>query len=252
MKLRQASISEGPCSLKFRNNEGIAMSYKPMMSQKEARIRRAWQDASYRPLKDMDDVVASCFGRKFIVPRQVHPPQPITLLQESVLKEVRKSDKILDMGTGSGINAILAASKSSKITAVDVNPYAVKCARNNARLNRVSSRIQCFQSDLFQQIQGRFDLIIFDPPFRWFRPRDIRERATADENFETMTAFFKKAKNYLSENGRILTCYGTTGDMNYFQHVLKENNFKVKTLNKKQLTRNNRKWFYYSYKLTLP
>ncbi|MDH2902279.1 MAG: hypothetical protein PXY39_15050 [archaeon] len=51
----------------------------------------------------------TCLGRRFIVPKQVHPPQPITILQKSVLREVKKTDRVLDMGTGSGINAILAA-----------------------------------------------------------------------------------------------------------------------------------------------
>ncbi len=226
------------------------MSYKPMMSQKEVKIRKTWHDSNYQPMKDREDVIVICFGRKFVVPREVHPPVPMTLLQKSVLKEVRKTDRVLDMGTGSGLNAILAASKSSDVMAVDVNPYAVKCAKNNAKLNHVSSLVKIFESDLFRNVKGRFDLVIFDPPFRWFKPRDIRERATADENFRTMTSFFRNVKKYLSRNGRVLTCYGTNGDMRYFQYLLKKNNFEVKTLNKKSLVRYGRKWFYYSYRLS--
>lgn len=222
-----------------------------MMSQKEIEIRKTWQDSGYLPMQDLQDVIVTCLGRRFVVPREVHPPQPITLLQRSVLKEVKESDRVLDMGTGSGINAILAASKSSDVVAVDVNRFAVKCAKKNAKLNHVSSQIEVFESDLFQKVDGKFDLLVFDPPFRWFKPRDIRERGTADENFQTMTAFFKNVRKYLIENARILTCYGTTGDMKYFQYLLHKNNFKVKTLNEKKLKRNGRTWMYYSYKLTL-
>jgi len=93
------------------------------------------------------------------------------------------------MGTGSGVNAVLAASKSFDVIAVDVNPFAIKCTRKNAKLNNISSRIKVFQSDLFRSVKGKFDLIIFDPPFRWFKQRDIRERATADKNFRTMRSF---------------------------------------------------------------
>lgn len=225
-------------------------NFKPMMSRKEISLRRTWRDARYLPITDRQDVTVTCLGRRFVVPKEIHPPQQVTILQASVLKEVKDSDRVLDMGTGSGVNAILAASKARRVIAVDVNPFAVKCAKNNAKLNHVESRVRVFESDLFENIKGKFDLIIFAPPFRWFKPRDVRESATEDENFRTMRTFFKNVRNYLNKDGRVLTYYGTNGDMKYFQYLLKKNNFKVKTLNEKGLIRYGRKWKYYSYKLT--
>jgi len=226
------------------------MPYTPMMSKKEIGVRRAWQDAGYLPMKDMPDVTVTSLGRKFIVPKEVHPPQPITILQRAILREVMKTDRVLDMGTGSGVNAILAASKSSDVIAVDVNSFAVKCAKSNAKLNKVSSRVKVLESDLFENVSGKFDLIIFDPPFRWFKPRDLRERGTVDENFRSLRKFFKEVRKYLAPSGRILICYGMTGDLNYFQYLLKKSKFKAKVLNEKKLIRNGRKWMYYSYRLT--
>jgi release factor glutamine methyltransferase len=75
---------------------------------------------------------------------------------------------------------------------VDVNKFAINAATKNAKRNGMDSRIKFVVEDLFSVVDGRFDLIIFDPPFRWFKPRDIRERAVADENFETLTKFFQK------------------------------------------------------------
>jgi release factor glutamine methyltransferase len=51
------------------------------------------------------------------------------MLAQTVLKEVRETDRVLDMGTRSGIQAILAASKSANVVAVDVNPFAVRRAQ---------------------------------------------------------------------------------------------------------------------------
>ena len=58
------------------------------------------------------------------------------------ITEEKETDRVLDMGTGSGIQAILAASKSSNVVAVDMNPFAVKCTKLNVNLNKLSSRIQ--------------------------------------------------------------------------------------------------------------
>ncbi len=69
--------------------------------------------------------------------RNVFRPVPpaFNLMAATVLKEVREADTVLDVGTGSGIQAILAASKAKRVLAVDVSPEAVNCARRNVALN---------------------------------------------------------------------------------------------------------------------
>ena len=95
------------------------------------------------------------------------------LLGEAVLAEVTETDRVLDLGTGSGVNAILAASQSLGVVAVDINPHALAAAQDNAVRNGVAERIKVRHSDVFTNVDGAFDLIIFDPPFRWFAPRDL-------------------------------------------------------------------------------
>jgi len=149
---------------------------------------------------------------------------------------VKETDKVLDMGTGTVVQAILATSKSKEVIAVDVNPFAVECAKLNSELNNVSSRLSVKQSDLFENVTGKFDVIIFDPPFRWSKPRDVWERSCADENYATMKAFFAQDKNYLKSNGRILIHFGTSGDLSYLKQIL---------------TINICRWSYFTYRLTL-
>ncbi|HVB14361.1 MAG TPA: 50S ribosomal protein L11 methyltransferase [Candidatus Dormibacteraeota bacterium] len=57
------------------------------------------------------------------------------LLGAAILTEVHQGDRVLDMGTGSGVNAIRAASKGVAVVAVDINPHAVDAARLNAERN---------------------------------------------------------------------------------------------------------------------
>src|SRR5919199_578180 len=87
------------------------------------------------------------------------------------------ADRIRDMGTGSGVNAVLAAGTSPRVLAVDINPHALAATRANADCNGVADRIGGRHSDVFSPVDGTFDLIIFDPPFRWFAPRDLLEAA---------------------------------------------------------------------------
>jgi len=60
---------------------------------------------------------------------------------------------------------------------------------------------------VFSAVEGRFDVIVFDPPFRWFRPRSLLEAAMTDESYRAMTIFFRDARQYLADGGRMLIFY---------------------------------------------
>ncbi|HEX4266961.1 MAG TPA: methyltransferase [Steroidobacteraceae bacterium] len=86
--------------------------------------------------------------------------------------------EVLDMGTGSGVCAVFAARHARRVVAVDINAAAARCATINAQLNRLEDKIEVHHGDLFQPVDGqRFDLILFNPPFRHGEPRDDRDRA---------------------------------------------------------------------------
>ncbi|MGD0092371.1 MAG: methyltransferase [Planctomycetota bacterium] len=71
----------------------------------------------------------------------------------------------LDLCTGSGIHALLAAPHSQHVLAVDINPRAVRCARFNAQATGAGN-VEVAAGDLFEPARGaRFDLITANPPF---------------------------------------------------------------------------------------
>jgi release factor glutamine methyltransferase len=188
--------------------------YKPTVSESHEKMLREWQDNVYQVLKTTLLHEVEFLGRKFQIPPTVHPINPMSdLVGNAVLQQVRESDRVLDMGTGCGVNAILAASKSNEVVAVDINPEAVKVAQQNAKVNAVEQKIVFRMSDVFSKVEGKFDLIIFDPPFRWLKPRDEYEISTTDENYKTLRTFFTEVADHLSSNGRILICFGSSGDI---------------------------------------
>jgi release factor glutamine methyltransferase len=230
--------------------------YTPMVSEEYAERIRRWHENAYRLAKaeagSGEGQTFDYLGRTIVVPAQV---QPITgmshLLGEAVLEEVRESDRVLDMGTGSGVNAILAASKVAEVVAVDINPVAVEAARNNAAYNGVADRIAIRRSDVFSNIDGEFDLIIFDPPFRWFAPRDLLEAATTDENYRAMTTFFREARRYLALNGRMLIFFGSSGDLAYLKRLIDEGGFAAEVVAEQGLVKDGWRVEYYTYRLTV-
>jgi release factor glutamine methyltransferase len=186
-----------------------------MSNERIADLRR-WHERAYREMSSAGEQRLSYLGLDLVVPPGVFAPTGTSdLLGGAVLDEVRPGDRVLDMGTGSGVNAILAASVAADVVGVDVNPAAVEAATANAARNGV--RATFCVSDVFSAVEGTFDLVVIDPPFRWFAPRDMLETAMADEGYAAVGRFFSGIDARLRHGGRVLMFFGTSGDQD---HVL--------------------------------
>ena len=231
------------------NEDAQPSTYRPMMTPERAQRLREWHDQALEGGRRDAPITVTELDRTFVVPPDVYAPNPLGLAA-IVLDEVRHGDRVLDLGTGSGINGVVAASRSRNVLAVDVNAAAVACARDNAERNGVAGRMKVHESDLFQNASGRFDLIIFDPPYRWFRPRDMFERGTADENYRTLTTFFDQAGDHLEPGGRILLSFGTTGDIDYLYHLIAESGLRREELRRFEGEKDGLAVAYFAYRLT--
>ena len=126
---------------------------------------------------------------------------------------VEEGDTVLDMGTGSGIQAIAAAPKASQVLACDINPVAVKCAGVNALLNELGSKIECRVSDLFDSVRPdeKFDLIVFNTPFFFLDPKNPWERAyLGGSNGEVIRGFWAGVKQHLTPTGKVQVIFSST------------------------------------------
>jgi release factor glutamine methyltransferase len=130
------------------------------------------------------------------------PREDSYLLQKLVKLETKTTDKVLDMGTGSGIQAKTAYEITKDVKAVDINP---ECLNIN--------NIKTIQSDLFNNIQESYDLIIFNPPYLPEDPNEPKDSALATtggkEGHEIIQSFLNQAKQHLNKNGRILLLYSS-------------------------------------------
>jgi release factor glutamine methyltransferase len=151
----------------------------------------------------------------------VYPPSEDTFLMLDCI-EIRPKERVLEMGCGTGIIAVHCAMAGGIVTAADVNPKAVECARANAKLNGLE--IEVVHSDLFLDVQGVFDLIVFNPPYV---PDEIRgdiERSWAggEDGVRVLERFLRGAPGHLSRAGRILVLLSTTMEDAPLQCVLSQ------------------------------
>jgi methylase of polypeptide subunit release factors len=96
-------------------------------------------------------------------------------------------DRALDVGTGSGIHALLAAQHARQVIATDVNPRAIAYTKLNAALNGLRN-VECRQGSLFDPVEGEtFDLITCNAPYvvsperRWvYRDSEFSEDGVSE------------------------------------------------------------------------
>ncbi|MCX6647852.1 MAG: methyltransferase [Candidatus Bathyarchaeota archaeon] len=156
------------------------------------------------------------------------PSEDSHLLQRHVSRLV--TGRVLDMGTGSGIQAVTAAQKSEvdSVLAADINPEAIEAAKRRATEAGVLSKMTFVVSDLFTEIDDRFDWAIFNPPYL---PSEGELKdptwAGGERGGETIERFLGEAHKHLSAGGSILLIYSSEtgisgGGYGYQWEVLEE------------------------------
>ena len=182
------------------------------------------------------------YDRKFKVTRDVLSPrieteELIYKVLEYIKKSKKDSFKILDLCTGSGIIAITLkkeiVEKYTEIVASDISEKALSIAIENANNN--NANITFIKSDLFDNISGKFDLIISNPPYISYKDKIIIKDSVL--NYDPHLALFaeedgiyfyrkiiENAVHYLSKDGVIFFEIGYDQKEKIFE-LGKNNNF---------------------------
>ncbi len=171
------------------------------------------------------------------------PAEDSELLMDNLVNVKNKT--VLDVGTGTGIQAINALKKGAKIAVgIDINPYAIEIAKENALLNKLklNEDIFFFKSDLFKnldEIKGnlkinKFDIILFNAPYL---PTSEDEKLEEYLNYafdggidgrKVLDRFIHEVGNYLKENGVIQIVQSSLTGEEKTVELLKRYGFKAK------------------------
>lgn len=103
---------------------------------------------------------------KFMVNAHVLVPRPDTeILAEEARKRLRPQSRVLDMCTGSGciLLSLLYGSEGAQGVGADVSREALEVAKENSR--RLQIPAEFLHSDLFENVEGKFHMIVSNPPY---------------------------------------------------------------------------------------
>ncbi len=176
-------------------------------------------------------------GLALDIPSGVFNPVPFKtarLMSDVIERYVRPEMKVLDLGTGSGLGALLAARKGCKVDAVDINPIAVRAAVENAEKNRLSDSIEVHEGDLFEPVsENRYDLILFNPPFFSGSPQGSLDVALRSR--DVIDRFSGGLGDRLNSEGEAIVLFSTKGCLEKVLDTFHKHGFYIELIESRNL-----------------
>ncbi|HTY14996.1 MAG TPA: HemK2/MTQ2 family protein methyltransferase [Methanoregulaceae archaeon] len=172
--------------------------------------------------------IAGCYD-----PCQVYQPEADTyLLLETVQGELQPSDRVLEMGTGTGYVGCHLTGYNFLLCA-DINPHACLTAKSRG--------LPVVRTDLFAGISGKFDLVVFNPPYL---PTQDEERIVdwleyaldgGPEGRSTIARFIDGVRSVLAPEGRVLLLISSLTGVDEVAGMFHEQAFKTAIIARKKI-----------------
>lgn len=162
------------------------------------------------------------------------------LLDSLEMIGITAGSRVLEVGCGTGIISIAVSGLVASVVACDINPHAVDVCKRNAARNKAKN-VEVVRSDLFSDVSGKFDLIVFNTPYL---PQSLDETVSGEINHawdggldgrKVIERFLFEVSSYLSEGGRIVFLESSLSDYEKSLSYLESAGFKVKIINRLKL-----------------
>lgn len=190
----------------------------------------------------------SVLGQEFIALKNVYDTSTDTELMIDVVT-INKNQTFLEVGCGTGIVSLLVGKHAKSGLGVDINPAAVKNSNLNRKLLGVNN-VKFICSDVFDNVSGKFDIIICNPPYSPYKPADEIEMMFWDDENKMKTRFFNQIRDYLKPGGFVYFGYADFEDIdqNLPEELAKKAGLKFIKKYSRKYRDGNRIFFVYSFK----
>jgi SAM-dependent methyltransferase len=125
----------------------------------------------------------------------------VDLLAAAVRRWSPAGKRALDVGTGTGVLALVLARAGARVTATDLSPDAVACATDNAARLGLAAKVTAVEADLFPAGDARFDLVVCNPPWLPNEALTPLEKAVYDPDATFLRRFLAGVAARLSAGG---------------------------------------------------
>ncbi len=182
---------------------------------------QAHQRAFLQKAKDRkESITYNIEGVDIVVNPGVFPPATDTKLLAAHIK-VQRGERILDLTTGSGAFAIIAGLQGASGVAVDINPQAVKNAKEN--FIRFGVPMEAIESDLFQNVpEERFDQVFANGPFFEGDITDPMDYACYGAR-KFIDDLLSSIATRLKPTGKLLIVLSEGSDLEHFTNTVNKN-----------------------------
>lgn len=165
----------------------------------------------------------------------IYEPSEDSFLLSEQVKKYSKNKKVLDIGTGSGLQAETAIEAGAKsVLAADIDEESIKFTKQ-----KKLKKLKVIKSSLFQKVKGKFDLIIFNPPYLPLDKREDKESRKATtggkNGDEIILKFLNDLLNHLNKGGVSLLLVSSLTPKNRILPLLKKLNLKNKIISSQSL-----------------
>ncbi|MCX8182278.1 MAG: methyltransferase [Candidatus Methanomethyliaceae archaeon] len=173
-------------------------------------------------------------GKRVVVFPGVYVPcEDSFILVDSAIS--RTSGRVLDLCCGTGFVGLCLAERAESVTAVDLNPLAVKNACENFSLNGHYEKLYAIVGDLFGPLRHKgYDLIVMNPPYLLdsdWEPEDL-SWSGGEKGRRVIDRFIREVGDYLNEDGRALFVQSTLNNVDESLELIADEGMRGRVVNR--------------------
>ena len=140
---------------------------------------------------------------------------------------------LLDVGCGSGILGLVAAREGAVVTSVDLNPHCIRVTEYNSKINAIP--VNVILSDLFNEVDGKFNVVVINPPYYPGDPKDVTAHAWyCGANFDYFNTLFTTLSKVIDPDTRVYMVLSDGCDIHRITSIGLDNGFELNAVREKQ------------------